>query len=194
MSRNKISIGITGGIGSGKSYVCQRLEKLHIPVFYTDPEATKEMLENIPLQLSLQKLIGRPFINKGILQKDILSSFLRASADNAKNLDALVHPFVRQRMEHWIDNRKEPLVAVECALLFESGFDHSVTYTVLVTAPLEVRIRRVMKRDGKREEEVRQWISMQMDEEEKHTKADFIITNDGTGELDNQIQYLLSLL
>lgn len=194
MSQKKISIGITGGIGSGKSYVCRKLEELHIPVFYTDEEARKEIIENISLQRSLRQLIGRTVTDRGRLLKDVVSSFLRASAANAHSLDALVHPCVRRRMEQWIAQRPEPLVAVECALLFEAGWETSVNHTVLVTAPLELRVRRVMKRDGKSEEEVRHWISMQMDDGEKRKRADFIICNDETDSIDRQIRSLLHQL
>lgn len=193
MQKKKISLGITGGIGSGKTFVCRKLEQRGIPVFYTDDEARAEMIENHALQISLQNLLGQSVTNaEGRLPKPVLSEYIRSAKNHAARVDALVHPCVRRRMERWIQNRPESVVAVECALLFEAGFETSLTYSILITAPADVRERRVMARDGKTEAEVRQWISMQMDEAEKRRRANFTIVNDGKADVDEQLSQILA--
>lgn len=193
MQPRKISLGITGGIGSGKSFVCHKLEERGIPVFYTDAEARAEMIENHSLQISLQNLLGQPITDaEGRLLKPVLSEYIRSDKSHTAQVDALVHPCVRRRMERWIQHRPESVVAVECALLFEAGFETSLTCTVLVAAPIDVRVSRVVARDGKTDTEVRQWISMQMDEAEKRRRADFIIVNDGQADVDKQLSQILA--
>lgn len=193
MQKKKISLGITGGIGSGKTFVCRKLEQRGIPVFYTDDEARAEMIENHALQISLQNLLGQSVTDaEGRLLKPVLSEYIRSAKSHAAQIDALVHPCVRRRMERWIQNRTESVVAVECALLFEAGFETSLTYSILITAPTDVRERRVMARDGKTEAEVKQWISMQMDEAEKRRHADFTIVNDGKADVDKQLSQILA--
>lgn len=193
MQKKKISLGITGGIGSGKTFVCRKLEQRGIPVFYTDNEARAEMIENHALQISLQNLLGQSVTDaEGRLLKPVLSEYIRSAKSHVAQVDALVHPCVRRRMERWIQNRTESVVAVECALLFEAGFETSLTYSILITAPTDVRERRVMARDGKTEAEVRQWISMQMDEAEKRRRADFTIVNDGKADVDEQLTQILA--
>lgn len=193
MQKKKISLGITGGIGSGKTFVCRKLEQRGIPVFYTDDEARAEMIENHALQISLQNLLGQSVTDaEGRLLKPVLSEYIRSAKSHVAQVDALVHPCVRRRMERWIQNCPESVVAVECALLFEAGFETSLTYSILITAPTDVRERRVMARDGKTEAEVRQWISMQMDEAEKRRRADFTIVNDGKADVDEQLSQILA--
>ena len=95
-------------------------------------------------------------------------------------------------MRRWLAAQTAEVAAVECALLFESGFDADVNLTVAVTAPLEVRVARVMARDGKPREEVERWISLQMDEETKTARADVVIVNDGAHDVDLQLRLLLA--
>ena len=186
------SLGLTGGIGSGKSYVCRRLEAMGVPVFDTDREARCEMEENTRLQTQLSELVGQPVVLGGQLQKHVLSAFIRSSSECAVQVDNLVHPCVRQRMRRWLAAQTAEVAAVECALLFESGFDADVNLTVAVTAPLEVRVALVMARDGKPREEVERWISLQMDEETKTARADVVIVNDGAHDVDLQLRLLLA--
>lgn len=188
-----ISLGITGGIGCGKSFVSGILQEMGVPVLNTDNEARRLIIEDEILVKSLSELVGSSIIDKdGKLCKSLLSNFIRTSNENAQHINDLVHPVVRHFMNEWIKKQNTPFVAVECALLFETDFDKDFDYTMLVSAPLELRIERVVKRDGKTPDEVRQWISMQMDETEKEKRADFIVVNDGTKDLRQELESMMS--
>ena len=104
----------------------------------------------------------------------------------------MVHPYVRKRWQEWAAAQDSEIVAMECALLFEAQFDNEVDSTMLVSAACNVRVSRVMKRDGVDAETVKRWMEMQMPEEEKRKRADFIILNDGTQDLERQIDNVLS--
>lgn len=187
-------MGITGGIGSGKSYVCRLLEERGIPVFYCDPEARIEIQTNEDIRRGLSDLIGPDvYLDAGTLNKPLMRSFMMRSPENVSRINGIVHPRVLQRMRRWIETRPQPVVAVECALLFESGFDRAVSHRVVVSAPEAVRLQRVMERDGIDEAAARKWMSWQMSEKEKCSRADFVIINDGMAGLGAQIDSLLSL-
>ena len=172
------SVGITGGIGSGKSFVSRCLEAKGIPVFYTDVEARLEMLSNV-----------------GSLNKPLLSDFIRKGHQQAAQVNELVHPLVRERFNRWKGRQQEvPCVVMECALLFEAGFDQEVDLTVCVTAPLEVRIKRVMERDGKTRAEVQQWIEMQMADDEKERRSHLLLNNDGRLTSEELVNQLLTVV
>lgn len=195
MSRKNISLGITGGIGSGKSYVCHIMEQLQIPVFYTDEEARLEIQENKKIHAALSELIGTSILSAdGELNKKLISSYICQEHDNASRIDSIVHPEVRIRLQNWLAKEISPIKVVECALLFESHFNTEVDKSILVTAPLEIRIKRVMERDGKSRSEVLHWISLQMPEEKKITLADYIIINDGKSSVYEQVNKLLSAI
>ena len=187
-----ISIGVTGGIGSGKSYVCHMLEEMGIPVLYTDDEARRLMTSDQSLVEALGELIGMPILHHdGTLRKSVISAFIRGDEQNAEKVNGLVHPAARKSMHEWVSAQNVPVVAVECALLFETQFDKDVDYTMAVSAPLDVRVERVMLRDGKNCAEVLQWNRMQMADSEKERRADFVVVNDGTAPLREQLTAVL---
>lgn len=193
MFRRKIKIGITGGIGSGKSYVCRLLETRGIPVFSCDDTARLEMTANESLRSELRRLVSpHVYCSDGSLNKPVVRGFLQSSPDNAARLDEVVHPYVRKRWQEWAAAQDSEIVAMECALLFEAQFDNEVDSIVLVSAACDVRVSRVMKRDGVDAETVKRWMEMQMPEEEKRERADFIILNDGTQDLERQIDNVLN--
>lgn len=193
MFRRKIKIGITGGIGSGKSYVCRLLETRGIPVFSCDDTARLEMTANESLRSELRRLVSpHVYCSDGSLNKPIVRGFLQSSPDNAARLDEVVHPYVRKRWQEWAAAQDSEIAAMECALLFEAQFDNEVDSTMLVSAACNVRVSRVMKRDGVDAETVKRWMEMQMPEEEKRKRADFIILNDGTQDLERQIDNVLN--
>ena len=187
--KRSILVGVTGGIGSGKSYICRKIEVMGYPVFDTDTAARLEMLENETLRSRLRKVVSPDiFRADGSLNKPVVRAFLHSSPQNASRLDAEVHPCVRQRWRRWAAGQQSPLVFMECALLYEARFENEVDCTLVVTANEETRIRRVMQRDGITEETVRKWIGMQMSEEEKTRRADFVIYNDGNTDIDGRIR------
>lgn len=188
----KLLVGITGGIGSGKSYFCHILQGMGFPVFDTDTAARNEMLENTELRTRLQKLVSPDvFKADGSLNKPVIRKFLHASPENAARFDAEVHPCVRKSWRCWAKKQASHIVFMECALLYEAEFDNEVAYTVLVTAPEDLRVERVMKRDGISAQTVRKWISMQLDEKQKMLRADYIIYNNGEADMQGEVRKLI---
>ena len=188
-------LGITGGIGSGKSLVCALLEERGIPVFYTDDEAKAEMRENGDIHRELIALLGPEAVSpEGSPVKAVLAEYMCRGPEYADNINNIVHPRVRERMSRWIKAQHGTCVAIESALLFESGFNTDCTCTIAVTAPLETRISRIMRRDGITREKALEWIGLQMPQEHKATLADCTFVNDGIEPLVPQIDKLLKKL
>ncbi len=187
-------LGITGGIGSGKSYVCKSLIDRGIPVFYTDDEARAEMRDNPIIHQQLVSLIGPEAIAPdGTPSKPVLRNYICQGPDNAAKVNAIVHPKVKERTARWCAaHTAAPVVAIECALLFESGFQDLCDQVVTISAPLEVRISRVCQRDGITPAKAREWIALQMPQEEKERLADHTIINDGIQPLAPQIDRILN--
>jgi dephospho-CoA kinase len=182
-----MKIGITGGIGSGKSYVCRLLEARGLTVYDCDSAAKRLMRSSAEVVSQLKDLIGDDaYTNCGELNKAVVAQFLLASEANAKAIDNIVHPAVFRDFE---ESGQEWM---ESAILYESGANRLVDHVVVVTAPEEVRIDRVMKRDGITREKARQWIARQWPQEKVKALADFEIVNDGIQPLDPQIDDLLS--
>ena len=177
--------GITGGIGSGKSYVCRLIEKrLGIEVYDCDAAAKRLMRTSPLLRQQLTALIGPDAYLDGP-NKPVIAQFLLASPENAKAIDSIVHPAVFRDFEatgqEW----------VESAILYESGLDQLVDRVVVVTAPEAIRIGRIMARDHITADKARQWIARQLPQDEVRQRADFEIINDGQHSLESQIDCLL---
>ncbi len=171
--------GITGGIGSGKSYVCKLLAQRGIEVYDCDAAAKRLIRTSPRLRQQLKALIGS-------LDKAAISRFLLANEKNQQAVNAIVHPAVFQDFE------ESGMMWMESAILFESGADKLVDRVVVVTAPEEVRIQRVMQRDGITREKALQWIARQWPQEQVKARADFEIVNDGHADLNSQIERLLT--
>ena len=181
-------VAITGGIGSGKSFVCKRLEAFGIRVYDCDAAAKRLMRTSSALQRDLCRLVGDDVYVDGVLQKQVLAKFLLASEGNKQAVNQIIHPAVARDFEcsgyEWL----------ESAILFDSGFDRRIhfDYIVCVSAPLEIRIQRVMNRDGISREKTMEWISRQLPQEEVLKRADFEIVNDGMEDIDEQILIVLN--
>lgn len=173
-----MKIGITGGIGSGKSYVCKRLEARGIQVYDCDSAAKRLMRTSSELQQQIKALVGS-------LEKADIAKFLLESEANAKAIDDIVHPAVFRDFE------ESCMQWMESAILFESGAYRLVDKSIVVTAPEEVRIQRVMQRDGITREKVLEWMQRQLPQEEVRRRADFEIVNDGEADIDKQINKIL---
>ena len=171
--------GITGGIGSGKSYVCKLLAQRGIEVYDCDAAAKRLIRTSPRLRQQLKALIGS-------LDKAAISRFLLANEENQQAVNAIVHPAVFQDFE------ESGMLWMESAILFESGADKLVDRVVVVTAPEEIRIGRVMQRDGITREKALQWIARQWPQEQVIARADFEIVNDGQADLNSQIEKLLT--
>lgn len=182
-----MKIAITGGIGSGKSYVCRALEKYGIQVYDCDAGAKRLMRSDVALQRQLCALVGEECYQDGVLQKPVLAKFLLASEANKQAINDIVHPAVARDFEQ---SGKDWL---ESAILFDSGFDRRThfDYVVCVTAPVEIRLQRIMQRDGISRDKAQAWIDAVMPQEELVARSDFEIVNDGKRCIDKQVCDLL---
>lgn len=174
-----MKIGITGGIGSGKSYVCKSLQRYGITVYDCDAAAKRLIRTSTTLQQQIRHLVGS-------LDKAAMSRFLLASESNQKSMNAIIHPAVFRDFE------ASGMQWMESAILFESSANHLVDKVIVVTAPEEIRILRVMQRDGITREKALQWMARQWPQQQIVAKADFEIVNDGETDIDEQIDRLLT--
>ena len=181
-----MKIGITGGIGSGKSYVCKRLEARGYKVYDCDSAAKRLIRTSDDIRQRLTALIGPDTYNGEQLNKAVVAKFLLESEDNAKAINAIVHPAVFRDFE------ESGLQWMESAILYESGAISLVDKAIVVTAPEEVRIQRVMHRDGITREKVLEWMGRQLPQEEVRKRADYEIINDGERDIDEQIEQFLN--
>ena len=190
-----IKFAITGGIGSGKSYVSSLLEERGIPIYNADFESKRLTVQDEGIRKELVALLGEDIYQGATLNKPLLASYLFANSDNAVKVNSIIHPRVKDDFRCWVESQKDvPLVGLESAILYESGFDDVVDQVVMVYAPEAVRLQRAMKRDNATEEQVRARMSAQMDDEEKRSKADFVLMNDGIMPLDVQLDDLVRFL
>ena len=173
-----MKIGITGGIGSGKSYVCKRLQKHGITVYDCDAAAKRLIRTSPELQQQIINLVGS-------LDKAAMSRYLLASEANQQAMNDIIHPAV------FHDFEESCMQWMESAILFESGASKLVDKAVVVTAPQEVRIQRVMQRDGINREKVLEWMNRQWSQDKVKALADYEIVNDGQTDIDKQIEELL---
>jgi len=177
-----LKIGITGNIGGGKTTVSKIFEILGIPVFYADTAAKKVMVEDLILVDALKVSFGNEayFADGSLNRKHIASIVFNNEAELIK-LNSLVHPAVFRAFDNWVGLTNDvPYVIKEAALLFESSSYKMCDYSIMVTAPLELRIQRVMQRDGFIREEVESRNAKQFTEEKKIQLADYLIRNDDT--------------
>lgn len=173
-------VGITGGIGSGKTTVCEIFEHLGVPVYYADTRAKELMANDEKLKAKITQAFGEKAYDNGKLDRQYLAKIVFDSKEKLSVLNGLVHPAVADDFDEWLDTHKSaPYVLKEAAILFESGAYQNVDVSVLVIAPEELRIKRVTRRDGTSREQVLQRIKNQWNQERKEKLADYIITNDG---------------
>ena len=195
MTNKSIKIGITGGIGSGKSYVARLLsQQFGIPVYDSDSQARRLMVESAEVCAALTQLLGPgTYSPAGSLQKTVVARYLFASVENAARINAIVHPAVKTDFLRWAA-MQDGVAAIESAILLEAGFLDVVDYLMVVTAPEDLRIQRTMQRDGVGEEQVRQRMAQQASEQERLQAADYIIYNDGRDLLPQLQDFVANLL
>jgi len=173
-----LKVGITGGIGSGKSTVCQVFETLGIPVFYADG-AGKYLLENDSSIInSVKALFGEEVYSGGVLDRERIATIVFKDKTILEQLNSIIHPAVIRYSVQWMESRQAPYVLKEAAIFFESGSYKEMDYMIGVYAPRKLRILRVVERDNSSQEKILERMSYQMDEEEKMKRCDFVITND----------------
>lgn len=174
-----LKIGITGGIGSGKTFICKLFEALGIPVYNADEEAKRLMNSDARIKEKLIEQFGEATYKEGRLDRAFLADMVFSDKEKLELLNSIVHPIVIQEAKDWAERQTTRYSLKEAALLFESGSYKDLDYTILVTAPMDIRIQRVIERDGATEQQVRERMNKQLSDEEKLQLADFVIVNDG---------------
>jgi dephospho-CoA kinase len=182
-------IGVTGGIGSGKSTVCELFRLHEIPVFDADSEAKKLNDTSPVIREKLIRLFGNDLYENNRLNRQKLASLIFSDAPTLQQVNAIIHPEVAACFEKWANEQKNaPFVIIEAAILFEAGFDTLVDRIIAVHAPLDVRIERITKRDGANRAQIEARIRSQMPEEKKIKLSDFVMVNDGRASLIEQVR------
>ena len=173
-----IKIGLTGGIGSGKSTVAHIFETLGIPVYYADVASKRLMNEDDELKNKIKSVFGEESYVNGLLNRKYLSDIVFSDPEKTKLLNAMVHPATIKDAEAWMQTQTTPYVIKEAALIFESGSNKDLDYVIGVKSPAELRIKRAMTRDNITAAQVQARMDRQMDEEEKMRLCDYVIVND----------------
>ena len=190
-----IKIAVTGGIGSGKSYISHLLENMHIPVYNADNEAKRLTTSDAGIRGELIALLGEDVYKDGLLNKPLLASYLFSDPAHVLQINSIIHPRVRKDFTVWVERQENcVIVGMVSAILYEAGFQDTVDAVIMVYAPVELRIQRAMYRDGASEEQVRARIAAQMDDEEKRRRADFTVVNDGVQLLIPQLNRIVEQL
>ncbi len=173
-----LSIGLTGGIGSGKSTVAQIFEVLGVPVYYADKRAKWLMQNNPQLRSEIIKTFGEQSYQNGQLNRPYLSGLVFNNPENLKKLNGVVHPFTISDGRSWMQNQKCSYAVKEAALIFESGIQGDFDFVLCVSAPKSLRIKRTIHRDKVTRDEVVARINNQLDQEIVKKLCDFVINND----------------
>ena len=173
-----LRIGLTGGIGSGKSTAAQIFEVLGIPVYYADTEAKRMMNEDDEVRSGIIKLFGKEAYSNNVLDRKYISSIVFSDPAKLGILNSIVHPATKKDGEAWMQKKTTPYAIHEAALIFEARVDERLDYVIGVSAPQELRIQRAMERDHVSREEILKRMSHQLDEKIKMEKCDFILIND----------------
>lgn len=181
-------VGITGNIGSGKSYVCKMFERLGIPVFYSDDETKKLYLIPSVKEQIIKRFGEEVYFEDGTLNRKLLSYHLFKNEEAMKFIESVLYPALNQHFDEWCEQQTSPYVLYESAILFEKNYGKYFDKIIFVSAPEDIRLQRVMKRDDCTEENVRSRMRLQMSEETKISKADFVIYNDGDKALEPQVE------
>lgn len=206
-----LRIGVTGGIGSGKSYVCHLLENRGFPVYYCDDEAKRLMTCHPDIMRDMSSLLGEEVYlpantvsskssgaagqeKKFELNKPLVAAFLFASCDNAKKINSIVHPRVKQDFLQWAAQQDSNLVFVESAILQEADFLDVLDAVLLVSAPDALRLRRAMQRDNASEQQIRLRMSRQLSQDDMRSFSHYEIINDGETDLFAAIDSMLTKL
>lgn len=197
-------IGVTGGIGSGKTYICNLLEIASLPVFYSDDEAKRLMDYDFSVKKAITELLGDEayvevaYTNDNLpvekLDRKFVAKKIFSDPELRDKLNAIVHPAVLEEFNKWIEKQDSNVTVIESALLFECGLDKYVDKVVVVAAPMDVRIERLKKRDNMSDEEIQKRMASQSDDSSKLRRADVIIKNSPSDDVNRQIfEFLKSI-
>lgn len=185
-------IGITGGIGVGKTYVSNILRKMNYPVYNSDVMA-KELLENDDNLISLIKNnFGDKIYSDNKINKYLVASLIFSNDDLLKKFNSIVHPYVFEDFKKWCKNQQSSIIFKEAAILFESDAVKDLDSVICVTANKDIRIKRIISRNNKTVDEIEMIMSKQMDQQKKEELSDYVITNDGDSSILFQIDKILT--
>lgn len=179
-------VGLTGGIGSGKSTVAEIFKSIGIPVYDAD-QNSKQLIDEEPLQTKLVGLLGKEVLTAGLIDRPKMASLIFNNEQLLTQANALIHPSVGAHFDQWVQSQSRSYVLKEAAILFESGSYEQCDKVIVVTAPDEMRIKRVMKRNGISRDEVMARMKNQWPESEKVKRADYVIKNDLSKSLIKQV-------
>lgn len=187
-------IGLTGGIGSGKTTVANHFMKANIPVYIADDEARK-ITQSPEIIEEIKKKFGNEIFDDAILNREKLSKIVFSNPEKLEQLNAIIHPAVRKHFQDWVLKHKNaPYVIYEAAILFESGSYKNCDLIITVTAPIESRIQRVIQRDKTTRELVLKRINAQWNDEQRLAKSDFVIENVSPKTTKTEIDKILKIL
>jgi dephospho-CoA kinase len=173
-----LKVGLTGGIGSGKSMVARIFAALGIPIYYADEAAKRIQQEDPEVRQLIIGLLGEAAYQDGVLNRTYVSSIVFSDKSKLEQLNAIVHPATLRDAEQWLTTQTTPYAIKEAALIFESGSQRDLDFVIGVTAPIALRIQRTMARDGVAEEQVRHRMEKQISDKIKMRLCDAVIVND----------------
>lgn len=189
-----IKIGLTGGIGSGKTVVASLLMVMGIPVYIADDESKKLTNESPVIRAKLIELFGESIYSQNGLNRVLLASYIFEHPELLKAVNSIIHPEVNLHFLNWVAHQPGDICAIESAILFESGFDRIVDASIMVYAPKEIRIERACKRGNLIREEVERRINNQLSDEIKKKQSNYVIDNDGTRAIIPQLEEIIRVL
>lgn len=190
-----IKLGITGGIGSGKSIVSHLLEIMGIPMYIADTEAKRLTSTHPQIRRQLIALLGEDIYQDNRLNKPLLSQYLFGHPDHARLINGIIHPYVKEDFRRWVTAHSHfEIVGMEAAILVEAGFSEDVDTIVMIYAPREIRIERTMRRDNCSREAIIRRVESQMNDEEKKMFAHYTIVNDGKRSIIPQVEAILNTI
>jgi dephospho-CoA kinase len=187
-------IGLTGGIGSGKTTIANYFHAFGIPIYIADDEA-KKLMDSNELKNAVQNTFGKAIMENGIMSREKLAKIVFDNPEDLEKLNAIVHPAVKSHFKKWLSQHKAAAYIIyEAAILFESGSFKNCDYIVTVTAPIETRIERVIKRDNSSREKILKRMDAQWTDTQRISKSDFIIQNHNVKEAKQEIKKILNFL
>lgn len=187
-------IGLTGGIGSGKTTIANHFMAAGIPVYIADDEARK-IMQSAEIIEEIKKTFGTTIFENGVLNRQKLAEIVFNNPDKLKLLNGIIHPAVKKHFSNWILNHKNvPFIIYEAAILFESGSYKNCDQIITVTAPLESRIKRVIQRDNTTREDVLKRINMQWTDNQRLAKSDFVVENIDPEITKSEVDKILKIL
>lgn len=187
-------VGLTGGIGSGKTTVAGIFNTLGVPIYVADTEAKNIMSNSVEIKNALIKLFGEKAYHKGLLNREYLSSKIFENKELLQKMNNIVHPAVKQHFKNWLKEQKSSYVIKEAAIIFEHGKQAEYDYVITVVADVEKRVERTMKRDSKSRKSIENIMDNQLLDDEKVKLSDFVIRNDDLRETKSQVLKIHEIL